>query len=394
MTYNFDQLVERRGTNATKWDGLQDLFGRADALPMWVADMDFVAPEPIQQALLDRARHPVYGYTLKPPHYAEVIQGWLQRRHGWRPPEDALVHVNGVVQGLAVALAAYTRPDDGVLVFPPVYHPFFAITEGQGRRIVESPLAFDGQRYTIDFDGLTRLLAATKVKVAILCNPHNPVARVWTAEEMRRLADILLRHQILVLSDEIHSDLLYPGYRHIPFASLSDEAARRSITFVAPSKTFGLAGLQTSVGIIPDRDLRERYLATQRAFGTGLINTFGIAAMLAAYGQCEDWLDQLLQYLAGTRDMVLAYFAEHIPQIRPIRPEGTYMIWLDCRELGLDDDGLKRFMVDQAGLALSPGSDFGTGGQGFQRMNLAMPRALVQKGLDQLAEAVRALARA
>lgn len=389
MTYDFDQIIDRHGTNSVKWDGLKDLFGRADALPMWVADMDFVAPPPVQEALAKRAAHPVYGYTVKPPEYHDIVRGWLDRRHGWRPDPESLVHVNGVVPGLAIALAAYTKPDDGVLVFPPVYHPFFSVTEGQGRRIVESPLRFDGERYTIDFEGLTRLLAATPVKVAILCNPHNPVGRVWTHDELTRVARILLDHRVLVLSDEIHSDLLYPEYRHIPFASLSVEAAAHSVTFIAPSKTFGLAGLQTSVAIIPDPGLRDRYVAAQHAYGSGLINAFGIVAMLAAYGQGEDWLEQLRHYLAGTRDFVLDYFPAEIPQIRPIRPEGTYMVWLDCRALELDDAALKRFMIEEAGLALTDGVEFRTGGHGFQRMNLAMPRALVKQGLEQLAAAVR-----
>jgi cystathionine beta-lyase len=389
----FDRIVDRRGTSATKWDALTHEFGNADALPMWVADMDFPAPLPVQEAIKRRAAHGFYGYTSEPDAYRPTVVGWLARRHGWNPPPEALVPINGVVPGLALAIAAFTAPGDRVLVFPPVYPPFYRVTEGQGRTVVESPLRFDGHRYEIDWDPLADLLQHTPVKAAIFCSPHNPVGRVWTMEEVERLGTLLINHGVFVLSDEIHGDLVYPGFRHIPFASVSDAFSRQSMTFVAPSKTFGLPGLQTAVAIIPDAARRAQYLRVQRVFGGGEFNPFGLEALLAAYREGDAWLDALIAYLATTREYTLKVFAEEIPAIRAIPPEGTYMIWLDCRALGLDDRALPGFFTHRANVALTDGKAFGTGGQGFQRMNLAMPRALVTEGLGRIREAVKLLAR-
>ena len=383
----FDELVERRGTQSVKWDDLANRFGRADVIPMWVSDMDFPTYPGIPEALAERARHPLYGYTTKPPDYATVIGGWLQRRHGWQPDPDALVHVNGVVRGLATAVASLTEPGDTVLVLSPTYHPFRDITEHQGRHLLEVPLVWDGTRYVMDFDAVAAALETQRVAAAILCSPHNPVGRVWTRDELLRLGQVLLDHHVLVLSDEVHCDLIYPEYRHIPFASLSPAFASHSVTFVAASKTFGLAGLQTSVAIIPSATLREPFVAMQDALGSGLVNTFGIAATMAAFRGGDRWVDALMAYLAETRDLMLQYCAAHIPAIRPVPPEGTYLAWLDCRALALTDDELSRWFVDQAGVALTGGSDFGEAGCGFQRMNLAMPRPVVEQALAQIAAA-------
>ncbi len=385
--HDFNELVERRGTQSVKWDDLENRFGRADAIPMWVSDMDFPTYPGIQEALLARARHPLYGYTVKPPDYAAIIGGWLQRRHGWQPDPDALVHVNGVVRGLATAVASLTEPGDTVLVLSPTYHPFRNVTENQGRHILEVPLGWDGTRHVIDFEAVRRALAAQRVAAAIVCSPHNPVGRVWTRDELLRLGHLLLDHEVLVLSDEVHSDLIYPQYRHIPFASLSPDFANHSITFVAASKTFGLAGLQTSVAIIPSVSVREPFVAMQDASGSGLVNTFGITAMMAAFRGGDAWVDALMAYIGETRNQMLQYFAAHIPAIRPVPPEGTYLVWLDCRALGLPDEELTRWFVDRAGVALTSGSDFGEEGRGFQRMNLAMPRAMVERALRQIAAA-------
>lgn len=384
---DFDQLVERRGTLSVKWDDVANRFGCADVIPMWVSDMDFPTYPGIQEALTERARHPLYGYTMKPPDYAAVIGGWLQRRHGWQPDPDALVHVNGVVRGLATAVASLTEPGDTVLVLSPTYHPFRDITGHQGRHLLEVPLVWDGARYVIDFDAVAAALDAQRVAAAILCSPHNPVGRVWTRDELLRLGQLLLDHDVVVLSDEVHSDLIYPEYHHIPFASLSPAFANHSVTFVAASKTFGLAGLQTSVAIIPSAALREPFAAMQDALGSGLVNTFGITATMAAFRGGDAWVDALMAYLAETRDQVLQYFSAHVPAMRPVPPEGTYLAWLDCRALGLPDEELSRWFVDQAGVALTGGSDFGEAGRGFQRMNLAMPRPLVERALAQIAAA-------
>jgi cystathionine beta-lyase len=394
VTYNFDEFVDRRGTNAVKWDMLGPHFGNPDAIPMWVADMDFLTAPAIREALLKRAQHGVFGYTTRPERYEEVVLGWLQARHGWHPAGDSLVHANGVVQGLAIAIAAYTDPGDKILVFPPVYHPFFSVTEGQRREIVESPLRYDGERYTMDLDNLREVLKAHRPKLAILCNPHNPVGRVWTAEELRPVAEMLLEAGVYVLSDEIHSDLIYPGYHHVPYPSLGPDFATHSATLYAPSKTFGIAGLRASVVVIPDEKRRQQYIAVQSAFGAGHMTAFGMAAMMAGYGESADWLDQLLLYIEGTRDLVIETFRNQIPEIHAVRPEGTYMIWLDCRRLGLGDEALAKFIYQDAGIALNAGTDFGTGGSGFMRMNMAMPRALVSEGLNRLQKAVGTLAHA
>lgn len=394
MKYNFDELVDRRGTDAIKWDMLGSHFGNPDALPMWVADMDFLTAPAIQEALQTRARHGIFGYTGRPAGYEEVIRRWLYGRHGWQPEGEWLVHANGVVQGIAIAIAAYTDPGDEILVFPPVYHPFFGVTEGQRRRIVESPLVFDGTTYRMDLDNLRTVLAEHKPKLAILCNPHNPVGRVWTEEELRPAAELLLEAGVYVLSDEIHSDLVYPEYQHVPYPSLGPDFAASSATLYAPSKTFGIAGLRSSVVVIPDEARRAQYTAVQGAFGAGHMSAFGMAALMAGYGHGAEWLDQLLAYIGGTRDMVMKTFSEEIPRIRAIRPEGTYMIWLDCRGLELDDQGLAHFMYQEAAVALNDGAGFGTGGSGFMRMNMAMPRSLVAEGLDRIKNAVGARAHA
>ena len=387
---DFDQLVERRGTDSVKWDELAQKFGRADVIPMWVSDMDFPTYPAIQRALAERAQHPLYGYTLKPPDYAAAVLGWLKRRQGWEPDADALVHVNGVVRGLATAVACFTQPGDAVLVLSPTYHPFRAMTEHQGRRLVEVPLAWDGRRFVIDFDAVRQAVASSRVAAAILCSPHNPVGRVWERGELQQLGQLLLDHGVLVLSDEVHSDLIYPEYRHIPFASLSPEFAANSVTFMAASKTFGLAGLQTSVAIIPSPTWREPFAAMQDALGSGLVNTFGITATMAAFRDGDGWVDALMAYLATSRELMLEYFAEHIPAIRPVRPEGTYLAWLDCRGLSLADDALPRWFLDRAGVALTDGRDFGEQGRGFQRMNLAMPRPVLHEAFGKIAAAAQA----
>jgi len=387
-TYDFDHLLDRHGTQAVKWDMLTDRFNNPEAIPLWVADMDFPTFPAIQTAIMERARHPIYGYTLKPPDYAEVVGGWLARRHGWHPDPEALVHVNGVVRGLATSIACFTAPGDTVLVLSPTYHPFRSITEQQGRQLLEYPLTWTGSEYVIDFAGLEHTLATQKVRAAIVCSPHNPVGRVWRRDELERLGQLLLEHDVLMLSDEVHSDLIYPEYHHIPLASINPDFAQHSITFVAASKTFGLAGLQTSVAIIPNPALREQFTAMQDALGSGLVNTFGIIATMTAFREGDEWLNQLLRYLTGTRDLMLKFFAENIPAIRPIPPQGTYLVWLDCRSLGLSDEELQRFMIEEAGIAFTPGTDFGESGQGFERMNLAIPRPMVQKALDQLRAAL------
>jgi cystathionine beta-lyase len=389
LAYDFDRVIERRGTDAVKWDGLQARFGVDDAIPMWVADMDFASPPCVVEALVERARHPIYGYTLRSDAYYEAVTGWLRRRHGWEVRREWLGHSPGVVSGLGLLVAALTEPGDRVIIQPPVYYPFTRVIQTWGRQVVHNPLRFDGQRYTMDFDDLERC-AREGAKMLILCSPHNPVGRVWTREELTRLGEICLAHGVLVVSDEIHSDLVYPGYRHTPFASLSPAFAENSVTCLAPSKTFNLAGLNTSVLVIPNERLRAAFQASPVTSVTTGTNVFGATALIAAYTHGDAWLDALLAYLQESLAYLRDYFASHIPAIRVIEPEGTYLVWLDCRGLGLADDELDRFMLREAGIATDEGHIFGPGGSGFQRLNIACPRSVLVRALQQLRDAVAA----
>ena len=393
LAEDFDAVVSRVGTFATKWDRMRTDFGTTDAIPMWVADMDFPAAPAIRAAVADRAAHPFYGYTTEPPDYRGVVAGWLARRSGWRPEADWIVHSNGVLPGIAFSLQAFTNPGDTVLAFEPSYPPFRRMTVGQGREFLTVPLVPDDATGSlrIDLDQVARVLASRPVKVCIMCSPHNPTGRVWTREELAALDELLARHDVLVLSDEIHSDLIYPGHHHTPYPSVSESAAARSVTFVAPSKTFGTAGLQTAVVIIPNDEMRARFRDMEAAFGDTEMNPFGLASLIAAWTSCDSWVDDVMRYLEETRDFVLEELRRRIPAIRPIKPEGTYLLWLDCSKLGLGDPEMSEFFARVAGVALTPGAPFGVTGTGHMRMNLALPRPLVRQALDQIERAVASL---
>lgn len=388
---DFDRSLSRAGTDSVKWDGRRGYFGTEDVLPLWVADMDFAAPEAVPRALAQRAAHPVYGYTLFPDSAFEALMAWLRARHGWSIERDWILLVPGVVPSLHAAVLAFAEAGEGVIVQPPVYFPFFSAVTTLGRRVIENPLRLRDGRYEMDFDHLARCAAEPDARLLLLCSPHNPVGRVWREDELREVLRICRQHGLVVLSDEIHHDLVYPEWRHRPLASLA-EAGDGLVTAVAPSKTFNIPGLGLSALVVPDPALRGKL---HRAFDllhvTGA-NPFSITAFEAAYREGGPWLDALLAYLADTRDAVMAYLAGHAPGIRAIAPEGTYLLWLDCRELcrtrGLDDAGLKRFFVEQARVGLNPGTVFGTGGSGFMRLNLGAPRAQVMAALAQIGDAL------
>ena len=388
MPHDFDRSIDRMNTQSVKWDGLQMRFGVNDALPMWVADMDFKAPPAVVEALTKRAEHGIYGYTLRGEEYHQSVIGWLERRHGFTVLAEWLQHSPGVVAGLSLIVHTFSMPGDKIIVQPPVYYPFSRVIAGLGRTIVENPLLFDGTRYEMDFEDL-EAKAAAGAKMIILCSPHNPVGRVWTPDELQKLGEICLRHNVLVVSDEIHSDLLFLGVRHTPFASLSESFAQNSITCIAPSKTFNLAGLATSVIIIPNADLGARYAATMDQFHLNGANTFGATALQAAYTHGDAWVDDLRAYLQGNLDYMTQFMEERIPEIKVIKPEGTYLVWIDCRALGLDDKALDAFFLERAKMALDEGHIFGTGGSGFQRVNLACTRATLEKAMNSLQSAVR-----
>lgn len=374
-----------------KWDGRRGYFGTEDVLPLWVADMDFAAPEEVTRALAERAAHPVYGYTLFPDSVYEGLINWMKTRHGWDIQRDWILMVPGVVPSLHAASLAFAEAGEGVIVQPPVYFPFFSSVTTPGRHLIENPLREENGRYRIDFDHLEQCAAQPDARMLMLCSPHNPVGRVWDAGELREVLRIAKRHGLVVLSDEIHHDLIYPEHKHIPLALLVDDPGD-IVTAVAPSKTFNIPGLGLSALIVSDPGRRA---ALRRAFDllhvTGA-NPFSVAAFAAAYRHGAPWLDALMVYLARTRDEVVAFLGRHLPAIRPIPPEGTYLIWLDCRELcqrlGLDDAALKRFLIEEARVGMNPGTVFGAGGGGFMRLNIGAPRAVVLEALERIRHAV------
>ncbi|WP_295577834.1 MalY/PatB family protein [uncultured Lamprocystis sp.] len=383
---DFDRPIDREGTAAVKWDARLAQFGDPGVLPLWVADMDLPAPAAVTRALAARAAHPVYGYTLFPDALFSALADWMRERHGWVIERDWVIMAPGVVPSLAAVVQALTEPGEGVIVQPPVYAPFFSVVRANGRRVVENPLRATPEGYAFDLDHLEHC-AATGARLLILCSPHNPVGRVWRADELTALLEIARRHRMVVLSDEIHHDLCFPGEVHHPLARLTDEPAA-VITAAAPSKTFNIPGLGLSALICPDPTQRRTLRRVFDTFHVSASNPFSVAGFTAAYREGGPWLDALLRYLAGNRDLALDFIAARLPGITAIRPEGTYLLWLDCRELGLDDTALHAFFIERAGLGLSPGTLFGTGGSGHMRLNLGAPRAVIQQALEQLAAAL------
>ena len=377
---DFDRLIDRRGTNSDKWEEY------GDALPLWVADTDFAAPEPVLQALRQCIQHGVFGYTSPPAELREVVQAWLQQRHGWRVDLGAISFAPGVMNSVHMVGRGVGRPGDGVLVQPPVYSPFFDVPKFAGRELqtAEIPQVNSG-RYEIDFDTFEAAITG-RTRLFILCNPHNPVGRVWSRAELECLADVCLRHDVIICSDEIHSDLVFQGHGHIPVASLSPEVAARTVTVFAPSKTFNMPGLGFSVMVIEEPELRRQV----KAAGAGLIyrcNLMGYAAGLAAYRDCADWLELLLAYLQANRDFVDDFVHQRLPGVTMVRPEATYLAWLDCRGSAIRGNP-HRFFLENAGVALNDGATFGPGGERFVRLNFGCPRATLVEALERMENAL------
>jgi cystathionine beta-lyase len=389
VSFDFDHPINRDGTASVKHDGRAAVFGTDAVTPLWVADMDFAAPPAVVEALAARALHPVYGYTLYPDGAFDALTRWLAARHGWTVAREQVCMCPGVVPTLYAAVQAFSKPGDNVIVQPPVYPPFFSAIRDTGRRIVENPLIERDGRWTMDFDQLESCAARAGSKLLLLCSPHNPVGRVWSHEELDTLLAIARRHGLVVLADEIHADLTYPGVRHLPLATLA-RAGDRILTTVAPSKTFNVPGLGLSALIGADDDRR----AVERVFGglhVSASNPFSVTAFEAAYRDGGPWLDALMAYLETTRDEVMDRITHTLRGIHPVAPEGTYLMWLDCRGLGLDDSALRDFFIHEAGLGLNPGISFGTGGSGHMRLNLASPRPVIRTALDRLEAALRTL---
>jgi len=387
--YNFDQAAERRGTLSYKWDQSQKLFGREDILPLWVADMDFEPPQEVVREIVRRAEQGVYGYTFRPPAYYEAVAGWLARRHDWTVQHNWITSSPGVVAALSLIVYAFTQPGDKVILQSPVYYPFYDVIRMNGRTVVDNLLLLQNDRYEIDFDTLERQ-AADGAKLLMLCSPHNPGGRVWTREELTRIGEISLKYGLLIVCDEIHQDLVYRPNKHVPLASISDDFANISFTCIATSKTFNLAGLQTSSVVIPNDELRRRYDYALKTFSLHMESYFGVSAVISGYTHGDEWLDQLMEYLQGNRDFLVDYIGKRLPEIRVMRPEATYLAWMDCRAISEDPAELKRLMYDEARVAFNEGSVFGDAGKGYLRVNMACPRARLAEALDRFAQAVEA----
>lgn len=381
--HNFDPVTNRWNTKSEKWD----TEGNKEALVFTIADMDFPAPPAILRALRERLDHPILGYTLLSDPFYEAVEGFLRRRHGWEAPREWMAVTPGVMSGIGVALEAWTAVGDGIIIQPPVYTPFYRVIEKSGRKLVSNPLILGEEGYTIDFPGLEA--AMKEARALLFCNPQNPTGRVFTREELEEVARLAEKHQVLLLSDEIHGDLLYSGQRHIPLATISPYAREHSLTMIAPSKTFNVPGLATSIAIIPGEALRRPFFTKLRALGLHEGNLFGIEALEAAYTRCDAWLEDLLLYLEGNRDYAAAFLRENLPEARLFLPEGTYLLWLDLRAYGEHQKILEALL--QEDLVLTDGIIYGQEGNGFLRMNIGCPRQTLEEGLLRLADGLKKL---
>ena len=391
MKYDFDRIIDRSGTNALKYSVLKERYGRDDLLPLWVADMDFETPDFITDALRKRLDHSLFGYTSVPAELWDTIAKWVEDHHAWKVKKEWITYIPGVMKGVGSAINVFVRPDEKIIIQPPVYYPFRLVPQGNGREVVYNPLKrVEGGSYEMDFDNLAKV-ADDKCRLLILSNPHNPAGICWSRETLERLADFCHDRGIIVISDEIHSDLALFGNRHIPFATVSDKAAGISITFGAPSKTFNTAGVVNSYAIVPDDTLRRRFFKWLDANELSEPNIFSIIAIIAAFSKGEEWRRQLLSYIEDNIRFVEDYLKENIPYIKAVRPQASFLVWLDCRKLGLDHKGLIDLFVNRARLALNDGEMFGQGGQGYMRLNVGAPRALVKQALDRLLLAVSGL---
>ena len=398
MKYDFDRVCNRTGTNCSKWDAVKEVFGSDDVIPMWVADMDFPAARPIVEALQKRAGHEFYGYTKVSPALIDAVVDRMQRQFNWKIQPDWIVFTPGVIPALSVAVRAFTHPGDEVILQEPVYFPFFHVVTLNGCKIVNNGLKLVRGRYQMDYADLKSIFHPgmslhsdhSRVKAMILCNPQNPIGRLWSKEEVTRAGEIVINHGAVMISDEIHCEILYKGYKHTPFAAISDEFAQNSIVCMAPSKTFNLAGLHASTIIIPNQKLRQNFNDQMLGIVPGP-NVFGLIAMEAAYRYGDEWLAQLLDYLDGNLKITMEYFSKRIPKIKVIKPQGTYLVWLDCRKLGMDNQTLKSFMSDKARVGFDDGFLFGAAGSGFERMNIACPRTILLEALARIEKAVNSL---
>ena len=390
MKYNFDEIIDRKNTNSVKYDKLKHYFGKDDLLPFWVADTDFNVPQCISDAIINRANHAIYGYSFRGNECIKSVQNWLRNRHNWIVNEEWVSSSPGVVTALSLLLMSLTEKGDKIAVQPPVYHPFFHVVNDTGRTLVHNPLIRTNNSYKMDFEHLEQL-AKEGLKAIIISNPHNPVGRVWTKDELFKLGELAAIYDFLIISDEIHQDLIYKKHKHIVLASLSDDLANRTITCIAPSKTFNVAGLASSVIIIPNQQLKKTYEKLLCAMHLDSGNLFGHVAMQAGYEHGADWLEQLLDYLQGNVDFVRDFLEKNIPEIKLVEPEATYLLWLDCRRLGINSEKLNQILIEEGNLALNKGTTFGKEGNGYMRLNIGCPNSMLREGLEILSHTIKNL---
>ena len=387
MKYDFDKITPRCGTNSYKWDSTDD----KEVLPMWVADMDFQTAPCIINALKKRVEHGIFGYTRVPEEYYDAVISWFIRRHQWQIERDWFIYTSGVVPALSAVIKALANEGDNVLTLTPVYNCFFSSIRNNGCKLSSCALKYENNTFSIDFDDLERRAADPKTPLLLLCNPHNPSGRVWTREELQRIGDICIKHNVIVVSDEIHCEIVHPGYKYIPFASISEEFQKHSVTCISPSKAFNIAGLQIANIIVENDEWRQRIDKAININEVCDVNPFGVIATIAAYNEGEEWLNQLLQYIHDNYLFFKDYCEEHLPQL-PVAPlEGTYLAWMDCRSLNIPSEELEEELMKKAKLWLNAGSMYGKEGEGFMRWNLACPRQLVKEGLERFSSFIEKL---
>lgn len=389
MKYDFDTVVDRSKNNAAKYDERIKKFGTDKVIPLWIADMDFKSPQPVIDTLTARAQEGIWGYTSRPASYFEAICNWQQRRHGWTIDRSLVSWSLGVVPALSMLVKLFTPEGSKVLIQTPVYGEFYDVSEAWNRTVVENELVEKDGKWTVDWEDFEAKLP--QVSMFLLCSPHNPLGIVWTREELTRMTDLCRKYGVLMVSDEIHSDLVFHGKTHIPTASLSEQVAGEVISCISGTKTFNLAGLQASTTVFPNMRMKELYDKAWMNMDIHRNNAFSLTAMEAAFNEGEEWLDQLLEYIDGNFNFIRDYCAAHIPQIKPNLPDATYLVWLDCRELGMSNEALRRFMIEKAGLGLNEGWSFGRSLNGFMRLNAACSRKVLEQAMKQLEEAVKAL---
>ncbi|WP_421381035.1 MalY/PatB family protein [Bacillus salacetis] len=385
--YNFDISPNRKGTSSVKWDLTKTVFGREDVLPMWVADMDFPPPPEVIDTLNDRVSHGIFGYTFTGDPLGNAVSSWMKERHDWEIKKSWLLYSSGIVPAIATIIRAFTEKGDSILMHSPVYTPFFSLAEKNDREVKKSPLQLKDGQYTIDFEAFEETLKSG-VKIFLLCSPHNPGGRVWKEDELIKMAELCQKYNVLIVSDEIHADLVHKPNKHLPISSIKKEYEDFIITLAAPSKTFNIAGLQASAMIIPNQKLREKVSEEQQKQGIFTLNTFGVIGMEAAYLHGGEWLDSLLDYLADNIKEVKSFVEKELPELSVMDPEATYLLWIDFRKLGKPEQELQDLLLNKGKLALEPGSKFGQDGEGFFRMNIACTRETLKDGLERLKKAL------